>query len=245
VSLPISQTLRHLIGSARAEAERRGHEEINAEHLLLALTKQRSRVSVRILERVGVSVDYVQREMEWFLDSPLRVERHEASRMLLPSSADNAIQYGGDAARDLGDDSVRDEHFLLGLLRNLDEEDFAFRIWAELGVDGNAIGAAIPRERAWRLEVPGWLAWKEGTVGAIARSISDEQNWSGLPVLADALEEAGCKDQEVLDHLREMGSHPCRTELPSGCWVLNGLLAVVAELPADEPPRKAWWRFWK
>jgi hypothetical protein len=40
----------------------------------------------------------------------------------------------------------------------------------------------------------------------------------GLPVLADALEEAGCDDREFLAHLRGGGPH-CR-----GCFVVDALL---------------------
>jgi hypothetical protein len=40
-----------------------------------------------------------------------------------------------------------------------------------------------------------------------------------LAVLADALEEAGCGDQEVLQHLRGQKEHW------RGCWVLDLLLA--------------------
>jgi len=41
---------------------------------------------------------------------------------------------------------------------------------------------------------------------------------SRLPVLADALEEAGCTDQTILDHLRGPGPHG------RGCWVIDLLL---------------------
>jgi hypothetical protein len=40
-----------------------------------------------------------------------------------------------------------------------------------------------------------------------------------LGVLADALEEAGCRDQEVLDHLRESGKDHYR-----GCWAVDLIL---------------------
>ena len=39
-----------------------------------------------------------------------------------------------------------------------------------------------------------------------------------LAVLADALEEAGCTDAEILDHLRGPGSHV------RGCWALDLVL---------------------
>jgi hypothetical protein len=47
-----------------------------------------------------------------------------------------------------------------------------------------------------------WLSWNGGTVVKLARKIYDERDWSGLGVLADALEEAGCADEDILHHLR-------------------------------------------
>ena len=44
-------------------------------------------------------------------------------------------------------------------------------------------------------------------------------SWARLAVLADALEESGCTEQAILDHLRGPGSH-CR-----GCWAVDLVLA--------------------
>jgi hypothetical protein len=65
---------------------------------------------------------------------------------------------------------------------------------------------------------PSVLAWHGGTVPRLARTIYDEHRFGDLPVLADALEEAGCADAEILAHLRGPGPH-----VP-GCWPLDLLL---------------------
>src|SRR5262249_5790293 len=49
---------------------------------------------------------------------------------------------------------------------------------------------------------PSWLAWHDGTVRNMARAIYDERDFGRLPVLADALEDAGCAATELLAHLR-------------------------------------------
>jgi hypothetical protein len=54
---------------------------------------------------------------------------------------------------------------------------------------------------------------------ALARTIYDERRFADLPVLADALEEAGCTDAEVLTHCRRGGEHGL------GCWALDLILA--------------------
>lgn len=63
-----------------------------------------------------------------------------------------------------------------------------------------------------------WLAWEGGTVRHLAQGIYDDRAFDCCPILADALEEAGCPDQSILDHLREPGPHV------RGCWVLDLLL---------------------
>ena len=50
-----------------------------------------------------------------------------------------------------------------------------------------------------------WLGWGGGIVPALARTIAGGQDFGLLPVLADALEEAGCGLAEVLDHCRGPG----------------------------------------
>src|SRR5262249_54800814 len=45
-------------------------------------------------------------------------------------------------------------------------------------------------------------AWKSQTVVQLSQSIYDERRFEDMPVLADALEEAGCQDAAVLGHCR-------------------------------------------
>jgi hypothetical protein len=64
-----------------------------------------------------------------------------------------------------------------------------------------------------------WLAWNDGTVRRLAAAIYAERRFGDLPVLADALEEAGCNNADMLQHCREQGS----VHVP-GCWLLDVLL---------------------
>jgi hypothetical protein len=70
-------------------------------------------------------------------------------------------------------------------------------------------------------------SWRTDTVARVARSVYDDRRFDELPVLADALEDAGCTNKEILDHLRGPGPHE------RGCWALNLLLTQRAE---DLPP---------
>ena len=66
---------------------------------------------------------------------------------------------------------------------------------------------------------PSWLRWNDGTVRRIAQAIYDERVFERMGILADALLDAGCDNDELLAHCREQeGVHA------SGCWVLDLLL---------------------
>jgi hypothetical protein len=62
------------------------------------------------------------------------------------------------------------------------------------------------------------LDWQMPNVTAVARSVYDQKDFASLPVLAAALEEAGCQDAEILSHCRSPGSHV------RGCWVVDLIL---------------------
>jgi hypothetical protein len=65
---------------------------------------------------------------------------------------------------------------------------------------------------------PSWLTWNGGTIPKLAEAIYDERRFGDLPILADALEEAGCTDADTLAHCRSGGEHV------RGCWVVDLLL---------------------
>ena len=65
---------------------------------------------------------------------------------------------------------------------------------------------------------PSCLAWNDSTVGKMAREFYADLRFGDLPILADALEEAGCTDSAILSHCRERGEHV------RGCWVVDLLL---------------------
>ncbi len=66
---------------------------------------------------------------------------------------------------------------------------------------------------------PSVLTWTGGTVPRLAQAVYHERAFDRLPVLADALEEAGCDSPEILAHCRQAGEVHVR-----GCWVLDLIL---------------------
>jgi hypothetical protein len=63
-----------------------------------------------------------------------------------------------------------------------------------------------------------WLAWHGGAIPKMAQSIYDSRAFDRLPLLADALEDAGCDNADILSHCRMPGEHV------RGCWVVDLLL---------------------
>jgi hypothetical protein len=62
------------------------------------------------------------------------------------------------------------------------------------------------------------LAWNDRTIPKLARATYEERAYERLPILADALEDAGCSDPDLLGHLRSQGPHV------RGCWALDLVL---------------------
>ncbi|MFO0797835.1 MAG: hypothetical protein U0804_10175 [Gemmataceae bacterium] len=66
-------------------------------------------------------------------------------------------------------------------------------------------------------------AWRTEAVVGLATGIAADRAFDRLPVLADALEDAGCADPDVLGHCRGTGLHALC------CWVIDGLLGKSAQ----------------
>jgi hypothetical protein len=62
------------------------------------------------------------------------------------------------------------------------------------------------------------LAWLTSTVAALAHAMYESRDFSAMPILADALQDAGCDNEDVLIHCRGDGPHV------RGCWVVDMLL---------------------
>lgn len=62
--------------------------------------------------------------------------------------------------------------------------------------------------------------WLTSTVLALARGIYDECAFDRMPYLADALMDAGCDSEEVLEHCRGAKEHV------RGCWLIDELLGL-------------------
>ena len=62
-------------------------------------------------------------------------------------------------------------------------------------------------------------SWLTSTVLALAQGIYEEKASDRMPILADALLDAGCDNEDVLNHCRQSGEHV------RGCWVVDLILS--------------------
>jgi hypothetical protein len=62
-------------------------------------------------------------------------------------------------------------------------------------------------------------AWRTSTVLALAQGIYDSRDFSPMPILADALQDAGCENADILKHCRDANATHVR-----GCWVVDLVL---------------------
>ncbi len=101
------------------------------------------------------------------------------------------------------------------------DEATCIKVRSRLAVLQDVVGGPPPPAPA----DPAWLRWNDGAVVRLAQAAYQERQMpSGrldnvrLLVLADALEEAGCPNAQILGHLRSGGQHVL------GCFVLDILL---------------------
>lgn len=76
--------------------------------------------------------------------------------------------------------------------------------------------------------------WRTSTAAGLAREMYESRDFSAMPILADALQDAGCDDPEILAHCRldDVGLYSADVNVPfriggphvRGCWVVDLVL---------------------
>jgi hypothetical protein len=64
--------------------------------------------------------------------------------------------------------------------------------------------------------------WRTDTAVALARQMYESRDFGAMPILADALQDAGCDSEEILSHCRDASAKHVR-----GCWMVDALLGKV------------------
>jgi ATP-dependent Clp protease ATP-binding subunit ClpA len=217
--LPPTPRVKRVIEYAIDEARDLKHNYVGTEHLLLGLLHEDKGLGSQILGNIGLDLGWLREEVMNLLDPqrdpasisvPFKGRRHHVRVEDLPAEIQQALVPFDSRIETLNQQKES----------AIAESDFerAYQFCNQ--------AAELKRSRKrilvdWctrPLPDPSWLTWNHGSVATIARAIGEEYRWGDLPILADALEEAGCKDQELLNHCREPGDHG------GGCWAVALLL---------------------
>jgi len=116
----LTQKSQEALAAAQAEAVRRGHAEVDAEHLLAALLAQEGGLAPRLLERAGVPAAALAEALERELARRPSVAGPgagaEPGKLFVSARLQRLLVAAADEARRLKDEYVSVEHLLLALL---------------------------------------------------------------------------------------------------------------------------------
>ncbi len=123
------------------------HNQLDADHILMALLDQNDSLAVRILQRLRVSPDLARSEAKRALGAKPRVTSDQADgpiaqgQMFVTPQAVGTIQAAGEEADRLDDEYVGNEHLLLALTKSQDTQ--AGRILRSIGIDAEGVYRAL------------------------------------------------------------------------------------------------------
>lgn len=167
------------------------------------LTDQRSRNAVDVAERYAEGIE----SYEWLSsarDAALQPYKNSPIGALSHVAAAAAFYATKGSVRLAAHNAAAATASVSSAFRDQDQADLLRCIFGHLFVRAGIAEA--------------WLTRNDGIITKLAQAIYDERAFDRMPILADALEEAGRTDVEILNHCRLPGEHV------RGCWVIDTLL---------------------
>ncbi len=129
-----TQKVQEALQNAQAAAHRSGHQEVDSDHLLLALLEQEDGLAAQLFERMGISTKSIKGRVEEALTrrSSVSGPGAEAGKVYVTQSLNRILAKASEEASRVKDEYISVEHILLAML---DEPDSpAGRILKEAGV---------------------------------------------------------------------------------------------------------------
>ena len=126
--------------SAQSLAERRNHQAIDVEHLLMALLGQKEGVVFKLLQKLGILLATLFDGLERALDRVPQVTGAAAGQTFITPRLKKVIERAEGTAEGLKDEYVSTEHLLLAML---EDEGEAGRMLRELGVSKDSVLKAL------------------------------------------------------------------------------------------------------
>lgn len=102
--------------AAQGIAQQRSHQEIDGEHLLLALVQQEDSLVPALLQKLGVAVPKLAQELERELDRRVKVQGVSSTDHFMSQALKKSLDTAEAEAGKLKDEYISTEHLLLGLL---------------------------------------------------------------------------------------------------------------------------------
>jgi ATP-dependent Clp protease ATP-binding subunit ClpB len=132
----LTQKAQEALQAAQAIAVRLSHQEVDGEHVLMALLEQEEGLAPRLFERMGVRPAEVKAQVEQALDRLPKVQGSatEAGKVYVTQRLNQLLVRAGDEAKRLKDEYVSVEHLLLAFLEEGKRTPVG-KILAQAGVD--------------------------------------------------------------------------------------------------------------
>lgn len=136
-----TQKVQEALQQAQVKALRFGHQEVDAEHVVLALLEQENGLVPRLIEHIGASVPVVTARVEQELEKKPRISgATETGKVYITQRLNQLLVKAGDVAKKLKDEFVSVEHLLLVFADELP-------LLKENGVDQNAVFQSLEKVR--------------------------------------------------------------------------------------------------
>ncbi|MBV9959404.1 MAG: ATP-dependent chaperone ClpB [Acidobacteria bacterium] len=143
----LTEKAQEALRAAQSEATRRGHQQIDVEHLLLALLEQDGGLARSILDKAGVDAEAVRSRVEAELARRPQVSSTTggAGEVYVSGRLNRLLVQAETEARQLKDEYVSVEHILLAMVE--DKSGATGRILSELGLDRDKLMQALKSVR--------------------------------------------------------------------------------------------------
>jgi ATP-dependent Clp protease ATP-binding subunit ClpB len=122
---------------AKSIAERKHHQQIDVEHLLLALLEQKEGIVIPILQKLGANLDLIVSQLENELNRIPQVTGRGVGQVYLSSRLNEIFNIAGKEAERLMDEYLSTEHLLIAIAD--EKQGAAFQILQRNGVTKDAI----------------------------------------------------------------------------------------------------------
>ena len=143
----MTQRAQQTFQAARAEAIRLNHQQVDVEHLLLALIDQEDGLVPRLLERINVSVPALRSRVTEELERRPKVSGDvEEGKIYVTQALSELLVKADEQAKRLKDEYISVEHLLLAMV-DLGRRAFSSRLLAEFGVDAKGVLGVLKEVR--------------------------------------------------------------------------------------------------